>query len=69
MARSIVADIALYYEGELQAYLEQRDPGPLAPVLEEGRRLLAAVADARGYDGRDPILEAFDALVAALEQN
>lgn len=66
LAHSIVADIALYYQGDMQhAARGEASPG-LEGALDEGRRLLAEMIDARSYAGRDPILDAFRALLAEL---
>ena len=67
LARSIVADIALYNEAELGAFLATRELAALAKALEEGRRLLSEMTSPGDYAGRDPILDAFHAMVAEME--
>ncbi|OGQ90997.1 MAG: hypothetical protein A2289_00800 [Deltaproteobacteria bacterium RIFOXYA12_FULL_58_15] len=64
LARSIVADIALYHENEVHACVKSAEGTPLVSALDEGRRLLASMAIVDG--DTDPIQEAFDELVRAM---
>ena len=68
LARSIVADIALYNEAEIALYLKEGRLGSLAAALDEGRRLLAATTNPDEYVGEDPIGQAFRALVALMQE-
>jgi DNA-binding response OmpR family regulator len=67
LARSIVADIALYNEAELATFLVTRELTPLTKALDEGRRLLLEMTNIGDHAGRDPILEAFHAMIARME--
>ena len=67
LARSIVADIALYNEAEVGRYLEDRASASLKNALDEGRRLLSEMTSPEDYGGRDPILEAFEMMVTEME--
>jgi hypothetical protein len=69
LAHSIVSDIALYHEAEVQAVVRSGDPAPLREALDEGRRILAGQLSAGPPDGQDPILDAFHALLAELRQS
>jgi len=62
LARSIVADIALYHEGEVRG-----GDGSLTEELAEGRRLLLEMVDADELGDVDPIGSAFAEVVRALE--
>ena len=68
LARSIVADIALYNEAELGKCMQQGNLGPLESALAEGRRLLAEMSPAGDLPAGDPIMEAFEALVEEMRQ-
>ena len=67
LARSIVADIALYNEAELSEFLATRAVAPLKRALDEGRRLLSEMTNPNDYPSADPILVAFQAMVAEME--
>ncbi|MBI5507674.1 MAG: hypothetical protein HY903_02860 [Deltaproteobacteria bacterium] len=67
LARSIVADIALYNEAEVKAYRRTRQSEPLQRALDEGRRLLLEAGVGSVPAGSDPIREAFAQLVAEME--
>ncbi|MFC1611753.1 hypothetical protein ACFL6C_12395, partial [Myxococcota bacterium] len=49
LARSIVADIALYHEAEVQSFLHGGALSPLETVIAEGRRLLTEMANVEDY--------------------
>lgn len=68
LARSIVADIALYSESKLHAAMTSGDPDALQEALDEGRRILAERSGAVELEGRDPIVEAFESLLDDLRR-
>jgi CheY-like chemotaxis protein len=63
LAHSIVADIALYHQGEFEAIVQGQDPGALEPALAEGRRLLDEMIGPDGKTSHDPVGEAFRAFI------
>ncbi len=66
LARSIVADIALYSEAELVRHARGDEVAAVAASVEEGRRLLAEMV--RGAVAGDPIGEAFAELLSELRR-
>ena len=63
LAHSIVADIALYHQAEIELIAQGGDVSALAAALDEGRRLLRELATGTQVDG-DPLREAFDSFVS-----
>jgi CheY-like chemotaxis protein len=68
LAHSIVSDIALYHEAELDIVLRTGSIAPLEAALDEGRRMLAERSNGKGSAGGDPVLEALNALLEDLRQ-
>jgi len=66
LARSIVADIALYHREALARVARGEDSVDLAPMLAEGRRILAEMLGANPADGDDPVGEAYAAMMAEM---
>jgi CheY-like chemotaxis protein len=65
-AHSIVSDIALYHQAEIEKVVKEGDYEVLAPALTEGRRLLAETVSAEDIGEGDPILRAMESLIAVM---
>lgn len=68
LAHSIVSDIALYYQREFEQAATEGGALGLGAPLEEGRALLAKMADRKDYPTGDPIRDAFDVLIAKMRR-
>lgn len=67
LAHSIVADIALYHQGEFERAV-RGDHSGLGDAIAEGRRLLAEMVDPKSYAGRDPIVEALNVFLSEMRR-
>ncbi len=68
VAHNIVADIALYNQSDIERVVQTGDIGPMAAVLQEGRRLLTEMVDIRYVRDADPIMDAFRALIKGMRR-
>ena len=67
-AHSIVSDIALYHQAEIEQVVKSGDLGVLASALAEGRRLLTETVSQKDMGDTDPILRAMESLIAVMRQ-
>jgi len=67
-AHSIVSDIALYHQAEIERVVRDGDMNVLAPALQEGRRLLAETVSQEDIGDADPIRRAMESLIAVMRQ-
>ena len=68
LAHSIVADIALYHQPEVEAAVHGEDRPNLHAALDEGRKLLLSMVNPREFATRDPIGDAFTAFVGEMRR-
>ena len=68
LAHSIVADVALYYQSDIEKAARDGQFSSLERVLDEARKVLSSQIDAHEYTDSDPIREAFAALMARMQK-
>lgn len=66
LARSIVADIALYHQDEVHKAARGEASTSLESVLDEGRRILRETVDFHYFPSQDPVGDAFNSLLDEL---
>lgn len=69
LAHSIVCDIALYHQNEIEDVLHNGDIEHLSQPLDEGRRMLSESISAEQLTDWDPIQDAFNKLLDSLRKN
>ncbi|MEK7705902.1 MAG: hypothetical protein AAB426_13150 [Myxococcota bacterium] len=69
LAHSIVSDIALYYQQEFEQAANNGGLAGIAAPLDEGRMLLAKMADRSEYPSDDPIADAFELFVGKMRRD
>jgi CheY-like chemotaxis protein len=67
LARSIVADIALYHEADFRRAAAGREVAELKQALAEGRRLLGEMVNVEDLGDLDPIGAAYDEILRTME--
>jgi CheY-like chemotaxis protein len=67
LARSIVADIALYHEADFRRAAAGGEVAELKQALAEGRRLLREMVHEEDLGGLDPIGAAYDEILRTME--
>jgi CheY-like chemotaxis protein len=68
LAHNIVADVALYYQTDVEKAAATGDLTSLSSVLCEARQVLAGLVDEREFAGSDPIKDAFIQLIARMQK-
>ena len=66
LARSIVADIALYHQVEVYKVAKGEPSISLGGILDEGRRILRETVDFHYFPSQDPVGDAFNSLLDEL---
>lgn len=69
LAHTIICDIALYYQDEIEAALLHNKPETLSAALLEGREMLSAQVDSKKMADWDPIQDAFNNLLKSLHKD
>lgn len=67
-AHSVVADIALYHQAEIESVVQGAGAEQFAQALEEGRRVLDQIAPRSEWPSADPVGDAFEALVEEMRR-